>query len=219
MFFPRLKTALFGLALISLISSCNKAPETDFTYEPTDNPEAGMPISFTNTTENGSSFDWTFGDGGFSSVENPVHIFESAGEYNVKLTATNDAGEQAKTKILTITEPTNLSFYIFDSDTNLLTGADVWLYDNEADWDDFEEPLEAMLTDNEGKVVFSNLKPMVYYIWAIKEDTGGLWISGGWTPAIAQNENNIFDVPCVWLPDDAKKSTRPRVEPVRLKLR
>lgn len=212
-------TPVFALALILIITSCEKAPETDFTYEPTNNPEAGIAIVFKNTTENGSSFNWTFGEGGYSSDENPSYIYENTGTYDVKLTATNGAGETSKVKSITINEPTNLSFYIYDSATNLLTGADVWLYDNEVDWDNFEEPMLAMLTDNEGKVIFTNLEPMVYYIWALKEEAGGIWISGGWTPAIVQNETNVFDVPCVWLPDETKKSTKPRVEPIQLILR
>ncbi len=59
-----------------MASSCNKVPETDFTYSPTENPEAGIAIEFQNTTVDGTSFSWTFGDGGFSSVENPFHIFD-----------------------------------------------------------------------------------------------------------------------------------------------
>ena len=141
-------------------------------------------------------------------MENPVHIFEAAGNYDVKLIASNDAGEQAKTKSLTINEPTNLSFIIYDStQVNLLTGAEVWLYDNYADWDNIAEPKMAMLTDGEGTAVFRNMEPMVYYIWALKEAPGGLWVSGGWTPEIVQNETNLFEVPCVWLADEGK-STR-----------
>jgi PKD repeat protein len=193
--------------LILFASSCNKVPETDFSYSPTDNPEAGIAIEFQNTTEDGNSFSWTFGDGGFSSVENPSYIFDAAGTYDVKLTATNDAGEQAKVKSLTITEPTNLSFTIYDDSAQILVGAEVWLYDNKADFENFEEPMMSMLTDAEGMVVFTNMEPIIYYIWALKEAPGGIWVSGGWTPAILQNETNPFDVPCDWLADETKKSS------------
>lgn len=199
---------LLTLTFVLLATSCNKVPETDFTYSPTDNPEAGIAIVFQNTSEDGSSFSWTFGDGGFSSLENPSYIFDAAGTYDVKLTATNDAGEQAKIKNLTITDPTNLSFTIYDSTAvNLLVGAEVWLYDNEADWDNLEEPMMTMLADAEGTVVFRNMEPMVYYIWALKEAPGGLWVSGGWTPPIVQNETNFFDVPCAWYADETKKAS------------
>ena len=211
---------LLSITFILIASSCNKVPETDFTYTPTENPEAGMAIEFQNTTVDGNSFSWTFGDGGFSSVENPIYIFDAAGTYDVNLTATNDAGEQSKIKALTITEPTNMSFTIYDSTgINLLAGAEVWLYDNEADWDAIAEPMLSMLTDAEGTVVFRNMEPMVYYIWALKEETGGLWVSGGWTPSILQNETNLFDVPCIWLPDETSKSTRQFGNPHELMLR
>ncbi len=109
----------------------------------------------------------------------------AAGSYDVELTATNDAGEQAKIKTLTINEPTNLSFVICDSTgtsscqvqrsgstTTRLTGIILM------------NPCLACVTDGEGKVLFTNLEPMVYYIWALEEETGGIWVSGGWTPAI-----------------------------------
>lgn len=211
---------LLSLILILIISSCNKVPDTDFVYSPTDNPEAGIPIVFENTTEDANSFSWTFGDGGFSSVENPTYIFDAAGSFDVKLTATNDAGEQAKIKTIQITEPTNMGFYAYDSTgTNLLVGADVWLYDNRADWENFAEPLLAMLTDAEGKVLFTNLEPTIYYIWILKEESGGIWAFGGWadTP-LAQNETSIYDIWCVWFADEAK--SRPHfTEPLPLMLR
>jgi PKD repeat protein len=194
--------------LILFASSCDKVPETDFTYSPTDNPEAGIAIEFQNTTEDGNSFSWTFGDGGFSSVENPSYIFDAAGTYDVQLTATNDAGEQAKVKSLTITEPTNLSFTIYDStQVNLLVGAEVWLYDNQADFEQIGEPMLSMLTDAQGTAIFTNMEPMVYYIWALKEAPGGLWVRGGSTTVIVQNETNLFNVPCEWLADETKKSS------------
>ncbi len=182
--------------LLLFASSCNKVPETDFTYSPTDNLEAADTIHFQNTSVDGSSFSWTFGDGGFSSVENPSYIFDAAGTYDVKLTATNDAGEQAKVKSLTITEPTNMSFTIYDSTrVNLLVGAEVWLYDNQADWDNITEPMFSMLTDAEGTAVFTNMEAMVYYIWVLKEAPGGLWVAGGETSPIVQNETNLFNIP------------------------
>ncbi len=204
--------------LILFASSCNKVPETDFSYSPTDNPEAGIAIEFQNTSVDGNSFSWTFGDGGFSSVENPSYIFDAAGTYDVQLTATNDAGEQAKVKSLTITDPTNLSFTVYDT-AQVLVGAEVWLYDNKADFENIEEPMLSMLTDAEGTAIFTNMEPMVYYIWALKEAPGGLWVSGGWTPAIVQNETNLFDVPCEWLADETKKSSARYPEAKKLILR
>lgn len=49
---------------------------------------------FNNISEGGStlSYEWNFGDGQTSTEPNPVHLFESTGSYNVKLTANHPFG-------------------------------------------------------------------------------------------------------------------------------
>lgn len=201
---------ILSISFILIASSCNKVPETDFTYTPTENPEAGMAIEFQNSTVDGNSFSWTFGDGGFSAVENPSYIFDAAGTYDVNLTATNDAGEQSKIKSITINEATGMGFFIYDSTgVNLLVGADVLLYDNESDLVNFGEPLLSGITDAEGKVFFMNLDPIIYYILAAKEDNGGLWGLLAWTvEPIPKNETIEIHLACDWYADEAKSSHR-----------
>ena len=211
---------LLSITFVLIASSCNKVPETDFTYTPTENPEAGMAIEFQNTTVDGNSFSWTFGDGGFSSVENPIYFFDAAGTYDVNLTATNDAGEQAKIKTLTIKEATGMGFFIYDSTgVNLLVGADVLLYDNESDMMNFGEPLLSGITDAEGKIFFMNLDPIIYYILAAKEGNGGLWGLWAWTvEPIPINETIEIHLACDWYADEAK-STHRFSDPAPLNLR
>ncbi len=206
---------LLSVPLLALFS-CKKLPETDFSYAPLDNPEAGEFIQFDNTTPEATSFEWDFGDGATSTQENPTHKFDDPGNYDVKLTATNDAGNQPKSQTITINEPTVLAFFILDSSENILEGADVWVYDNQTDWDNIAEPMLTALTNANGEASFSNMEPMVYYIWALQEVEGGLWVSGGYTPAIAQNEANWFTVPCEWLADDATKASPLYPDPVKL---
>lgn len=38
------------------------------------------------------SWNWSFGDGGVSSIQNPVHIYQSSGNYPIELTVTSDSG-------------------------------------------------------------------------------------------------------------------------------
>ena len=211
---------LLSISFVLVASSCDKVPETDFTYTPTENPEAGMAIEFKNTTEDASSFSWTFGEGGFSSVENPIYTYDAAGTYDVNLTATNDAGEQAKIKAITINEATGMGFFIYDSTgVNLLVGADVLLYDNESDLLNFGEPLLSGITDAEGKIFFMNLDPIIYYILVAKEGKGGLWGLLVWTgEAIPQNETIEIHLACDWYPDEAK-STHHFSDPAPLNLR
>ena len=47
--------------------------------------------AFTNTSIQGITFKWEFGDGTFSTDKDPVHIFPGPGNYNVRLFAYNDA--------------------------------------------------------------------------------------------------------------------------------
>lgn len=82
-----------ALALIVLVS-CNKLPETDFTWGPEDNPEAGDIIWFANKTTGASFYEWHFGDGIRSDLENPTHAFAEPGNYEVELSAYNDDGSQ-----------------------------------------------------------------------------------------------------------------------------
>ena len=53
-----------------------------------------LEISFDNQSGNldQSSFSWDFGDGGSSTEENPVYIYDSAGTFDVNLTITNATG-------------------------------------------------------------------------------------------------------------------------------
>ena len=44
-------------------------------------------VDFTNNSTNASSYDWNFGDGNASQVENPSHTFLADGDYTVLLTA------------------------------------------------------------------------------------------------------------------------------------
>lgn len=70
--------------------------------------ELPLQVNFVNeSTGNPTEFFWQFGDGGTSVLENPGHIYNVAGTYNVSLTAINSAGNNTlvKTNYVTITAP------------------------------------------------------------------------------------------------------------------
>jgi len=50
----------------------------------------GNTVTFTNTSSNSTSYEWNFGDGGFSTEENPVYTYSADGDYTVTLTAMDD---------------------------------------------------------------------------------------------------------------------------------
>jgi len=79
------------------------------------NPESGDPSAeftfavdqlkstFTATDISASSYIWTFGDGDTSYEQDPIHYFDTGGNYDVKLTVTNKVGDKFfVTKTVTI---------------------------------------------------------------------------------------------------------------------
>jgi len=80
-------------------------PEADFSGSPTSLLE-GESVQFNNlSTNNPTSWSWTFNGGSPSSStsQNPVVIYNTAGNYTVELTATNAAGFDIETKVNYIT--------------------------------------------------------------------------------------------------------------------
>ncbi len=76
----------------------NVAPTTDFVGSPTSGTEP-LTVDFTDqSTNNPTSWDWDFGDGGTSTAQNPSHEYTAAGTYTVTLTATNACGSDIETK-------------------------------------------------------------------------------------------------------------------------
>ncbi len=71
-------------------------PVANFTAQPSYG-KAPLKVTF-NDTSSGSptQWDWTFGDGTNSTVQNPVHTYTANGKYTVLLTATNAGGNNTK---------------------------------------------------------------------------------------------------------------------------
>ena len=53
----------------------------------------GLSVTFTNTSVNGVTYLWDFGDGATSTEKNPVHTYASGGMYMITLKATNSMGD------------------------------------------------------------------------------------------------------------------------------
>ena len=66
----------------------------------------GEVTTFTNLTEDGVNYEWDFGDGSdIVTATNPVHIYTTAGVYQVTLTAYNGSLTDTATHPITITAP------------------------------------------------------------------------------------------------------------------
>jgi PKD repeat protein len=67
-------------------------PSVSFSFSPSPSP-AGEPVQFLDGSQgNPYSWSWSFGDGGSSTEENPVHAFVAPGLYTVTLAARNSCG-------------------------------------------------------------------------------------------------------------------------------
>lgn len=79
----------------------------DFTATPTTGTFP-LNVTFTdNSTGLPTSWNWSFGDGGTSSLQNPSNTYTTAGTYTVNLTATNAAGSNSTVKqnLVTVSAP------------------------------------------------------------------------------------------------------------------
>lgn len=126
---------LFGVvSLATMMYSCNKDDDPkvedpvasfQFAVDATDY----LTVSFTNYSQNATTYSWEFGDTETSTDENPTHTYAAAGEYTVKLTASNAAGASAEfSETITITDPLEaLRLLVGDGskDWRLLRDADI----------------------------------------------------------------------------------------------
>ncbi|MBU0984006.1 MAG: PKD domain-containing protein [candidate division Zixibacteria bacterium] len=66
----------------------------------------GEMVTFTNLSSNATTSTWDFGDGVTSTDPYPIHTYRVAGQYSVRLTVTNDCGqdEEYRTQYITVYE-------------------------------------------------------------------------------------------------------------------
>ncbi len=66
-------------------------------------PYTGQSVQFTDlSTGTPTSWNWNFGDGTTSTLQNPTHAYSTAGSYTVTLTAVNASGSNLTTKSVTV---------------------------------------------------------------------------------------------------------------------
>ncbi len=67
-------------------------PEAAFTFSPL-SPQPGQPVYFIDASTNDpTTWQWTFGDGGGAGIQNPIHTYAVTGTYTVSLRAGNACG-------------------------------------------------------------------------------------------------------------------------------
>jgi PGF-pre-PGF domain-containing protein len=63
---------------------------------------APLTIQFNDSSENATSWNWSFEDGVTSTEQNPIHTYSKGGNYTVRLAASNENGTASKTAIVTV---------------------------------------------------------------------------------------------------------------------
>ncbi len=96
----------FGLIILSLavitLTSCQKEPSASFTASKT-NADVGETIHFSNSSLDADSYEWNFGDGNYNKEVSPSHIFNTAGNFTVTLTAFSKNEKKSDEKVIDIT--------------------------------------------------------------------------------------------------------------------
>ncbi|QZE14283.1 PKD domain-containing protein [Halosquirtibacter laminarini] len=70
-----------------------------------------LKVKFTNTSKNGATYYWDFGDGSHSTQENPEHTFHEENFYNVKLTVRNEEGTKSEAEKTIHVFPVPVAFF------------------------------------------------------------------------------------------------------------
>ncbi|MGC9025467.1 MAG: PKD domain-containing protein, partial [Chloroflexia bacterium] len=99
---------VFGTDAYSAEVEVLPRPSAAFTYT-----TSGLVVTFTNASQNATSYLWDFGDGITSTLSNPVHTYASGGTYTVTLTATGPCGRDTAVQVVRISlcvEPSGADF-------------------------------------------------------------------------------------------------------------
>lgn len=116
--------------------------QAGFSFTPTF-PQPGQVVTFTNTSINGVSYLWTFGDGSPpSNLQNPTHSYNPAGNYTVTLIVTGPCGSDTMVQFITI----------FTGVLDQLDGGEVFMYPNPNNGE-----FNVALSNLEGKEVYINV--------------------------------------------------------------
>lgn len=149
------------ISVLSLVvlNSCKKDDDDDdggstqnpiasFQYEV--NANNFLEVTFTNFSQNATSYMWDFGDGETSAEKDPVHVYAETGNYTVKLTAKNAANASADfSQDISIADPNDAY--------KLLTG------DVSKTWKLFREGTSMYLDPDWEGLQNTGARPCLYY--------------------------------------------------------
>ncbi|MCB9231490.1 MAG: PKD domain-containing protein [Bacteroidia bacterium] len=86
---------------------------------------SGLAATFTDQSTNSpTSWQWSFGDGSTSSLQNPTHTYSATGTYNVCLVATSSCGSNTSCQTVVITCTAPQAAFGFTTSVSTVTFAD-----------------------------------------------------------------------------------------------
>ena len=126
------------LTICCALIACKKN-NVDFSFSP-DKPRAGETVYFSNLSDSGEDWEWTFGDGSTSSLKSPSHVYKRPGDYVVVLKV-DKKNAWTKTAKVTVydTVPTFVAsdtvFYIYKDYTFTANVYNPYNYNMKLEWD------------------------------------------------------------------------------------
>jgi PKD repeat protein len=128
--------------LVIIYTSC-EPPTADFEYQAN-----GDTVDFTALSPAATSWYWDFGDGYFSELSNPFHIYDLPGEYEVCLVTSNECGSDTDCQMIELCIPVaDFTFEVVDLDaffTDESIFADVYYWDfGDGYFSDLQNPWHA----------------------------------------------------------------------------
>ena len=119
---PAVITIALPHALVPVVAS---VPTADFSAAPVSGA-APLAVTFSDlSTGSPTAWSWSFGDGATSTLQNPSHSYATPGVYDVRLTASNTAGPNAKTRVgyVSVLPPSPTTTFVPDADARVSSGS------------------------------------------------------------------------------------------------
>ncbi|HSG27167.1 MAG TPA: PKD domain-containing protein [Candidatus Krumholzibacterium sp.] len=116
------------------------APTASFTGAPVTG-YAPLTVDFTDASTAASGWDWTFGDGGTSTQQNPSYTYTAPGTYTVTLTVSNSCGSDGMTRTDYITVEEAVTQRVYASADIPVIGVVTGSYGNTFASDDSRETI------------------------------------------------------------------------------
>jgi PKD repeat protein len=110
---PNGNTSMLGTNVGVTFAPPPPAPVANFDWS---QEPGALKVDFTDSSTNGpTNWTWDFGDGGSSTLQNATHTYSVAGNYSVKLTASNGGGSDSETKTVSVNPLSGATVYAADS--------------------------------------------------------------------------------------------------------